>query len=1330
MRGCIRLGVLVVGAWLTLGTSEPAVAGVLDRPAFTAPPAELLAAGKAAATDDRSAVVLRDEHEVSLDEEGRATVRWRRVYVVQADDEEDWSEIYASWRASYQDRPVVRARVISPTGAVTELDPALVTDAPRRATGAARDRRHLQARLPTLQRGAVVEQQITTVDREPLWRPGVVATTVLDSWLPVSSTLITYSAPAKRVRPVERRLPAGTRKRHHVAGGRETWSYEIGALPARAGVQLGVPHDVVVSPYVGIATAASWEAVARGYRKQLDQQIAAGPFDLPAELPRAATIEAVHAIAAWVHRKVRSTEVPFGEGPLVPLTPAEAVQRATGNGLDKAALLLALLRQAGLRADLVLVDTQVDFDTEPGHGPDPDLPGMGVFGHALVRTRIAGRDVWIDPTEELARPGQLAEQALGRRALVIADDTRGLSVTPAPAPADNLIREVRTFVASEAGPAQLTQVISSRGVFDIEQRHRVRDARGDALKTMLEHAVSSVFVGTLERFTSTSAEDLSQPFELTLTVKDAHRVYTDREQIDIYLHPVAALAELPWMLMRQPDVARTHDFVWSRAHTYEVENRIVLPPGFAPPAPEPERIRRLGTATLSERRSVDGQTLIVAFRFDSGKQRLTPAELTALQTAVAELKDEVLHIKVEQKAFTLSHAGKHREAIAECERLIALHPKEAVHRQQLAMVLLRAGVGEAARREARKAVALAPGDADPLAVLGWVLSFDTLGRQYSFDWDRAGALAALEQARKLDPRHRGAAVELALVLQRDREGQLFEAGADLRGAAEAWRASLALEKLDEHALALAQVLLWSGQFAEAEKVARTAAATEERDRWIVAAVAGRAGGAAAIRAASDLRSGASRLELLKMAGWSSMMLRQYDAGRALLTESGALAQLQPAVAAIVQKVTSQPAHRSGTGDPRVAVLDVFFAMNDPHHRTPVFWDDRIERELRGSGGSSVPPPMRGAGMRRLSTEMLQATVTVTVEGDAGLWRATLEDSKARFHLYLALDRGVAKVLGATDRLGGVGRYVLALAGDARAGARARRLLDWAHADSGKATSPAILSFRKLWGPGTPTSREAILLAAAVLAGGSDADRAIAIASRCASTLPDAPLMCHEVLRAAYIQKERWSEAVTQVEAILRLKPGRALAMAMQHAWLLGSAGRLDEADLLLDGILAKDRAHFEALAARFWIGARRSVDEAMKRADAVVNHPNAHPGMLNEIAWYRLGANRDLAGARELVRRAVTGNPRSASAVNTLAAIEAELGELDPAIKNNWKSMELRRTAAPIGSDWYVAGRIAEQLGLRADAEALYKRVPPARDWPLSSYDLAQRRLAALRASP
>ena len=93
----------------------------------------------------------------------------------------------------------------------------------------------------------------------------------------------------------------------------------------------------------------------------------------------------------------------------------------------------------------------------------------------------------------------------------------------------------------------------------------------------------------------------------------------------------------------------------------------------------------------------------------------------------------------------------------------------------------------------------------------------------------------------------------------------------------------------------------------------------------------------------------------------------------------------------------------------------------------------------------------------------------------------------------------------------------------------------------------------------------------------------------------------------------------------------------------------------------------------------------------------------------------------------MTASPDYDKAFNTLAVVEAERGELHSAKTNGWKAMELDHRGKPSGADWYVVGRIAEQLGLRDDALSAYKRVAPnPRESFPTPYELAQRRMRAL----
>ena len=619
---------------------------VLDKPALTATPSELLAVARAAPVGDGPVTMLREQRDISFDDAGRMTTRSRMVFVVRARSEQaGWQRVEAAWSPSYQDRPVLRARVIDPSGSVTALDPAELAEVPpSRTSSPATERRALQAWLPSFPIGGVVEQEVVTTDREPRFATGSLDVEELRSPTGAASFVLSFSAPAARkVHHVERKLPAATRVSHAIANGRETWVYAISELAAARDMEFSVPPDVVQVPYVGVATAPSWAAVARGYRKLLDQRIAEGPAGLPAELPRTPSIDTVNAIAAWLDRRVHDKELDFGGEPtVVPATPAETVRSGLGDDRDRATLLVALLRQAGVRADLALVANRADADL------DPELPGLAVFVHAIVRARVDGRDLWIDPIETLMRPGQLASRDQGRRSLVIADDTTGLVATPLARPTDNVIREVRTFVAAEAGASQLTEVDHFTGVFEARQRARASYASGTSLHTQLAERAGSQYGGPLASATPTSAEDLTTPFAITLAVNNAQPVHTEREHIEVELSPSATLVELPPLVTNTRTAPRIYDFVWQIPHVYEIENRIVVPTGFTLPPHARARTRAIGTARLTETRRTEGRTLIVTFRFDSGKLRLIPGELEQLQDAVHVLRGEVLHLKIDR----------------------------------------------------------------------------------------------------------------------------------------------------------------------------------------------------------------------------------------------------------------------------------------------------------------------------------------------------------------------------------------------------------------------------------------------------------------------------------------------------------------------------------------------------------------------------------------------------------------------------------------------------------------------------------------------------------
>jgi tetratricopeptide (TPR) repeat protein len=119
----------------------------------------------------------------------------------------------------------------------------------------------------------------------------------------------------------------------------------------------------------------------------------------------------------------------------------------------------------------------------------------------------------------------------------------------------------------------------------------------------------------------------------------------------------------------------------------------------------------------------------------------------------------------------------------------------------------------------------------------------------------------------------------------------------------------------------------------------------------------------------------------------------------------------------------------------------------------------------------------------------------------------------------------------------------------------------------------------------------------------------------------------------------------------------------------------------------------------------------------------------NQRAWYglflpTLDVRAVIAAAETAVR---LDQYRSYSSLDTLAVAYAEAGRLADA-RDTWlRQLKAAERFRPQGIDWYVYGRIAEQIGLLDIARDAYRRVTePRDDLGLTVMDLVRRRLKVL----
>lgn len=1332
--GVVTILALCTPAVAGPGTPPPARAPTpadpLDRPWFTASPAELLAAARAATATDHDVVVLREDVIVSYDERGRADERRRVIFaVLTPKGADDWGPISLGWAPFYQDKPTVRARVIAPDGTVAELDPSLVHDAPtvRESPVVYSDRRDLQAPLPRLSVGAVVEEEFTFRDREPLLAAGSVDWHAIRRGVPIGRKRITIASPKARPVTVVVRGPGAVGKpRTTVEGARTVVTFDLTDVAPADDDVVGAPSDHVVDDWIGISTGKSWAAVADDYRALVERQLASGAT-LPAEVRGPTPRATVDRALAWLHGRVRYTGIELSDSAIMPATPAETLARGFGDCKDKATLLVSLLRSAGITADVVLLTTG------PGWDADPALPGMGGFDHAIVRAVVDGKPVWIDATEDLLPAGELPTRDQDRRVLIIAAGTKGLTPTPATAPADNELREERIWHLAEHAWAKVTEIKRPTGGWSSSSRSNAAATSADDTRKGLADYARRVYDGELTRYSQTDPSDLSIPYTLTLELADVHRAGYQRDRLDVWLSPYAVLSHVPDIFTDTGAEAdaeaerRRVDFVWNFPFVYEIAHRLELPPGYTPPDLPARETRALGPLTLTTTRARTATTLSITYRLDTGKRRITADELRAARTAIAALRDEdAHHIVLDSDAHKLLDQDKPREAIAELTRLAKLHPKEALHHSQLAMVYLDLGMGDAARREARLGTTVEPDSGDGWAVLGAVLRVDPVGRSARPGADRAGAEAALRKALAVRPSHVGARLGLVELLTTDEHGHHEVDPRRLTAALELLRAPDA-KNLPDRDESLIDLL---GRLGDADGLAALDGSIKDatlRRQARALAIALRDGGAAARRAIEASAPTRERDAVIGKVASALIELRRYDALRELrghdLDGNRVTAETMKRLRAV------EPGDLPAT-DPRAPVVTAFRASLLGAPASPP-WSKDVAAALAAEREQTLQVLRSQRYPLRSSLDFSLAAIELRVDGDARtFWRVTATTAQVAPVYYLVERKGRPWLIGSTAAPIGVGREIQAALAR-RDLPRARAMASAMVRDLGDKAAGVVARHRD-----ELASADARLLAlvAATLLGGDDARvaaEAAPIVAGCGGlTAADDVVDCHGLAGDLYYRADDYVASAREGRLYLAAHPdSRSAAKGVASA--LALAGQRDEAVAVLEAALVRSPGDDELGLRRAEIGLADPWPVARARFEALAADASPDRTALNNAAWTYLYHDPTPAAAMALVDRARLAFPSAThSEANTYAAVMAESDRPAEA----WKQLGpfLDDTAEVSSADWYVLGRIAEGLGLRDDAIAAYRRVEDKhkRYIGVTSHQLAGRRLRALGVAP
>ena len=425
----------------------------------------LVPAGNVPAAPSDPAVVLLDRRVVRMHRNGLArTFAQRVVQVLTARGAEDNKEFEIHYTPGSEEVDVRQARVYrrGPGGGVEVFEAADRSDEDLSEPwyGLYYDNRAEVIRFEGLRPGDVIEIQylVDDVGSENQMADYFGDLQFVAETIPKRRWDYTLLAPASR--PIHSNVPrvSGLQQSSAAEGDERIYRFAARDVP-KIDTEPAMPGTGEIAPYLHVSTYASWQDVATWYWHLIEDQLTADE-----EVRRTARAlvtpgmsdgDKVRAVHEFVVQNTRYVGLEFGIHGYKPYKVTQVLARRFGDCKDKASLMLAMLREVGVRLGA----------GAGAHPPrrrlDPAPASLAIFDHAIVY--VPGLDLYLDGTAEFSGTTELPAQDQGVMVLRVGPTGGTLTETPVlPASASRVER--RWQIAVEAGgDARVEENLTIRG---------------------------------------------------------------------------------------------------------------------------------------------------------------------------------------------------------------------------------------------------------------------------------------------------------------------------------------------------------------------------------------------------------------------------------------------------------------------------------------------------------------------------------------------------------------------------------------------------------------------------------------------------------------------------------------------------------------------------------------------------------------------------------------------------------------------------------------------------------------------------------------------------
>ncbi len=631
-------------------------------PLFTSDPRSVLAAAAHyQAPEDTPALILDCSVSAQIDEAGRLQEVTRLVTkVMRVQGIEPVQTLSLPWSLARENRPVVRARVITSDGQAHPLDDSgqLEKEPPNiHAVGAVK---LLSISLPDVDIDSVVELEIQNSDREAALPGGRFGTLSLEERLPIAHFKASITSLSSADLHVETRsFPGAKITSEPSPKGHLTLVEASGFQPHPIGNFL--PPEVAPVPTILFTNVSSWQSVAQWYAGVAAKASASKAAERPFTGDE---LSAVEKIYEDLRKHVEDNGLELVASSISPLPPAETLKTGTADSKDEAVLLISKLAAAGIPAKLALVSPAPHLDAAP------QLPGFEAFHRALVYVD-GPKPLWIDPGAEYTPVARLPVADQDRMALIIDGTTNQLVRTPGSTEKENRESAETEIRLGDGNPTRVSEHIAAFGSFEEIFRPYLNAIAG-ADEEQKQNIVGAAFHAAggqqIDSAKPSDAHRLLEKSWVQITGEGYSNslVSDDGGYVDIPGLARLNFQKLTPLLTATPEnggrplsPGRTFDFYVAPPFTTDNSYHLFPPPGYRIKDMKPVPTVNIGPLSIATTNKLDKDgSFWLSYTLVQPKLRLTPQEVDAMRSDVRKIvNDNAFRIELENIATAKMNSG-------------------------------------------------------------------------------------------------------------------------------------------------------------------------------------------------------------------------------------------------------------------------------------------------------------------------------------------------------------------------------------------------------------------------------------------------------------------------------------------------------------------------------------------------------------------------------------------------------------------------------------------------------------------------------------------------